>query len=374
MQRQILPLSTEKGNLYIINDKIKQNAMELEEFLNGNEYMNSRNFSENVLFSQEIKTNNTIEGYKDDVGLVYDIVNNKLKIADKKKMQRIKNLYNGYRYIFTNKEINKDNLRELYAILSKNLLDTYDIEKMGKYYREGPVYIFFSANPYVSPDQGIDCNKIDRCMDEYFNYVNLNNTDNTLTSHFIKSQIMHFQFVSIHPYFDINGRTSRTLSMWYLLNNKAYPYIIFNRGIILNKNEYYKVIREVKKYNNVTFFINYMLNNVRVELEKEYIIDMIKSVNNDLSAVDYQTIYYILSMNSLLSAKDFTTFYNKHNDKKRALEVYKTMLEPLLDKNVIVKLRDTKGNISSLESNFVFELNKSMYENDPSKIKKLIIK
>ena len=62
------------------------------------------------------------------------------------------------------------------------------------------------------------------------------------TDIFLKSQIMHFYFVYIHPYYDINGRTARTTSMWYLLNKEAYPFIIFNRGISLNKKEYYRVL------------------------------------------------------------------------------------------------------------------------------------
>ena len=49
---------------------------------------------------------------------------------------------------------------------------------------------------------------------------------------------MHFYFVYIHPYFDVNGRTSRTLAMWYLLNEEAYPYIIFNRAINNNASNY----------------------------------------------------------------------------------------------------------------------------------------
>jgi murein DD-endopeptidase MepM/ murein hydrolase activator NlpD len=75
--------------------------------------MNSKQFSKNVLFSQEIKANNTIEGYNDDVGLVYDILNKNIKISDKEKEQRIRNLYNGYNFILNEDQINKENLRTL---------------------------------------------------------------------------------------------------------------------------------------------------------------------------------------------------------------------------------------------------------------------
>ena len=338
-----LPLSLEKGRLYLINDKLKEKKEELELFLQDNKYMNSKEFSKNVLFSQEIKANNTIEGYNDDVGLVYDILNKKLKINDKDKEQRIRNLYNGYRFIYTDKEINKENLKKLYSILSRNLLSEEDIREMGEYYRKNPVYIFFSSNLDVEPDMGIPAKELNKYMEEYFNYVNSNNNLSCSTDYFIKSQIMHFQLVYIHPYYDINGRTSRTTSMWYLLNNEVYPYIIFNRAISLNKKLYYKIIREVKEYRNVTFFLNYMLDNVKIELEKEYVMDMISSNSSHLSAVDYQTMYYILSMNGILSAKDFITFYNNHNDKKKYQEIYQTMLEPLLDKEIIIKLRNTSS-------------------------------
>ena len=374
MKKEYLPLSTTTGRLYIITEKIKQNAEDLEEFLIGNEYMNSKKFSENVLFSQEIKANNTVEGYKDDISLVNDIVKKKLKIKDKEKMYRIKNLYDGYRFIFDCKEINKENLRHLYNILSNKLLDSYEIDNMGEFYRNKDVFIFFSSNMDVEPDKGYNPENIEKYMDEYFNYAKDINIEDTMTSHFVKSQIMHFQFVNIHPYFDINGRTSRTTAMWYLLNNKAYPYIIFNRGIMLNKHKYYKVIKDVKEYHNVTFFVNYMLDNVRIELEKEYIIDMIKSVNNNLSAVDYQTIYYILSMNSNLTAKDFMTFYNRNNDKKNSLEIYNNMIVPLLDKKIIVRIKETNSGISPYIKNFEFKLNDSMYEKDTSKIKRLKLK
>lgn len=127
---------------------------------------------------------------------------------------------------------------------------------MGDFYRKGPVYIFYSRNIDAEPDTGIKAEDIEKYMNEYFDYVNSKEKFSCNTEYFIKSQIMHFQLVYIHPYYDINGRTSRTTSMWYLLNNNIYPYIIFNRGISLNKSLYYKIIRDVKKYRNVTFFLN----------------------------------------------------------------------------------------------------------------------
>ena len=241
-----LPLNNRGRKLYLNNDKLINDINELEDFISGCDYMNSEEFSKNVLFSQEIKNNNTIEGYQDDVGLVYDIINNNLKIKDKEKMTRIKNLYDGYRFILNEKNITEDTLKKLYNILSKNLLTINELKEMGKYYRKNDVYIFYSSNILVPSDLGINSSDIDYYMNELFDFINKYSFNSSKTLEFIKSQIIHFQFVNIHLYYDINGRTARTTAMWYLLNKQIYPYIIFNRAISLNKNEYYKLIKNTK--------------------------------------------------------------------------------------------------------------------------------
>ena len=373
MNKVYLPLSTFKKNLTYNNDILIPSIEELELFFKDNETMSNETFSKRILFSQEIKSNNGAEGYYDDMGLVYNVLYNRLNISDKTKMQRIKNLFRGYTYIFKGNEINKDNLKKLYTILSRELLDADDIANMGKYYRNNPVYIYYSSNMDDEPDIGMDASKLDYYMDELFNYINSDNNFDTLTQYFLKSQIVHFQFVNIHPYYDINGRTSRTVSMWYLLNNEVYPYIIFNRAISLNKEKYYKIVKESRDFNNVTGFLKYMLDNVKVELEKEYIMEMIKSCSGRLNALNYQTLYYILSMNGMMTAKDFMSFYNRYNDKKSPTEIMDTMLTPLIDKRIILPTRETTSYFNSTDRNFVFELNKHKYECDSDKIKKLKI-
>ena len=59
---------------------------------------------------------------------------------------------------------------------------------------------------------------------------------------------------------------------------------------------------------------------------------------------------------------------------KKAIEIYNTMLEPLLDKGIIIKGRNTDSFINNDKQNFIFELNKSKFENNPEKIKTLKIK
>lgn len=138
---------------------------------------------------------------------------------------------------------------------------------------------------------------------------------------------MHFYFVYIHPFYDVNGRTSRTLSMWYLLNNKSYPFVVFNRAISFRKKEYYKYIEHTKESGDLTLFLKYMLTQVERELEKEYLIMMLKRNSGvTLSHEECQTIQYLLSMKGSieegnLTVKDLATIYNHFNKHQTVSEI-----------------------------------------------------
>ncbi len=369
-----LPLTFKNGiKLKIEEDRIKEAKEDLEIFQENNPEFNTLDTATGVMFSYELKANNQVEGYKDDVSTVIDLINNEKVPSNKMQKRRILNLYKGYNYLLNHQDINKDGLKELYNILSKGLLSESDLQRMGKYYREDRVYILLSGLLDRTPDEGIEYTKIDEFMDKYFSFLNNYVYGNaSATDEYIKSQILHFYFVYIHPYFDVNGRTSRTLAMWYLLNKKAYSYIIFNRGIVFKGSTYDKVIVEAKKYGNITYFIKYMLDTVLEELEKEYIINHIKnSINTPLSSKDYQTLLYLLSMNGLLSVKDFASIYNYYNDKKSIEEVYRTMLDPLLQKHILEVERITKTYMFNNYHNEILRFNPRLLDYDKEQIKKL---
>ena len=352
-----LPLKRMDNKYFSINNSRLENLKrDLDSFLIDQSFMLSKDFAKDVLFTHEVKFNNAVEEYNDDIDMIQKIIADPSKKNLTERERRILNLYKGYHYIFDEmKDINKDSLKNLYQILSHKLLSKADLVNMGEFYRNDPVYIFFSSNISTPPDEGINAEELDLYMEQFFSFVQTKN-NLSLTEEYIKSQIMHFYFVYIHPYYDINGRTSRTTSIWYLLNNGAYPYIIFNRGISLQKNVYYKVIRRCKDEGNLTSFIEYMLNTVLVELQKEYLIHQIKDVK-DISPLEHQSLQYILSLNGLKTFGDFSKFYNSHNEKKSPREIYQTMLLPLLDKDIIKVDRNSKKFLYEGLKNALFEFN-----------------
>ena len=361
-KREYLDLTTEKGNrFYFRTESLMPVYAELEEFLEFITTMNDLHFAKKMLFSHELKANNQVEGYSDDLELIEDIIKKKTdNIKDEEKRARILNLYRGYQFILRNRVMDEKHLKRLYNILSDGLLDSYDITHMGQNYREAPVYILDGGKLTGILDEGVNYQIIDNLIAKYFEFVNNYTLGNTQTDEYIKSQIMHFYFVYIHPYFDCNGRTSRTMALWYLLKKKDYPYIIFNRGINFAGSKYDKIIKEAKETYDITYFLKLMLETVKIELEKEKVMqEYANATHYKFSGIDYQTILYILSMNNELSLANFSLVYNRFNDKRKVLDIYKEMIEPLIDNNILQVTRYTKKNLGSV-NNMEFVLNKDI--------------
>lgn len=373
----ILPLKNNNRYFYINEDMLKEKEEELEEFILKSGKMDTLSFAKKVLLFNEVQSNNSVEGYYDDIEKIKKVVNEKkiYKNSQEKDKLRIINLYEGYRYILDNKDITKETLKKLNSILSKGLLDDEDYKNMGEYYRKNPVYIYYSSDVTKSPDMGLDASLIEDKMDELLDFMNSYSFDDTKTMSYLKSQILHFYFVYIHPYYDVNGRTARTTSMWYLLNNNVYPYVIFNRGIQINKNEYYKIIRDTKKYSDLSLFLKYMMNTVLAELEKEYIMQSIaNSCSKKLETLDYQTLHYLLSIKGNITVSDFANMYNRYNDKKKVLKIEEEMILPLIEKDILIKTRETNGHLSSFKNNYELAFNFKYVDYDDNLIKNIHVK
>jgi len=87
--------------------------------------------------------------------------------------------------------------------------------------------------------------------------------DNSLDP-LIQMALIHYQFESIHPFSDGNGRTGRILNILFLVLKGLLdlPVLFISRYIIDNKGEYYRLLREVTENDNWEAWILYMLDAV----------------------------------------------------------------------------------------------------------------
>ncbi len=105
-------------------------------------------------------------------------------------------------------------------------------------------------------------------LEKYINDENMSEFD-TL----VKMAIIHYQFESIHPFYDGNGRTGRIINVLYLVMNDLLnlPVLYLSRYIIENKTDYYKLLQEVRETDNWENWILYMLDGVE-QISKETIV------------------------------------------------------------------------------------------------------
>ena len=89
----------------------------------------------------------------------------------------------------------------------------------------------------------------------------------------IKMAIIHYQFESIHPFYDGNGRVGRIINVLYLVLSDLLrlPILYLSRYIIRNKNEYYTLLRTLPETGNWETWVFYMLDAVE-QTSKETIV------------------------------------------------------------------------------------------------------
>jgi len=80
----------------------------------------------------------------------------------------------------------------------------------------------------------------------------------------IKMAVIHYQFETIHPFYDGNGRTGRILNILYLVLNDLLdlPILYLSSYIIKNKADYYRLLQEVRTKESWEEWIIYMLEGV----------------------------------------------------------------------------------------------------------------
>lgn len=80
----------------------------------------------------------------------------------------------------------------------------------------------------------------------------------------VKMAILHYQFESIHPFYDGNGRTGRILNVLYLVLKGLLdiPVLYLSRYIIRTKDDYYRLLQQVRGDGDWESWILYMLTAV----------------------------------------------------------------------------------------------------------------
>ena len=122
-----------------------------------------------------------------------------------------------------------------------------------------------------------DKKEILELLSNFIDHYNQNEQD---LNPLINLAILHYQFESIHPFYDGNGRTGRILNILYLILNGLIeiPILYLSSYIIQNKSEYYRLLNQTNKTGRWEEWILFMLK--AVESTAVQTIDRISLIRN----------------------------------------------------------------------------------------------
>lgn len=123
----------------------------------------------------------------------------------------------------------------------------------------------------------------------------------------VKMAIIHYQFESIHPFYDGNGRTGRIINVLYLVLKGLLniPVLYLSRYIIRNKVDYYRLLQKVREENAWEEWVLFMLQGIEDTSQQTIaIINAIKIAFMDFKhriRKDFKKIYSQDLINNLFS-------------------------------------------------------------------------
>lgn len=112
---------------------------------------------------------------------------------------------------------------------------------------------------YTPPQNYDEIMRLMANLEQYINDSSIQDCDPL-----IKMAVIHFQFESIHPFYDGNGRTGRIINILYLIMQKlqSLPVLYLSNYIIKNKQDYYRLLQEVREKDSWEEWLLFMIKGV----------------------------------------------------------------------------------------------------------------
>ena len=125
------------------------------------------------------------------------------------------------------------------------------------------------------------------CLKDLELFINNEEID---TPDLIKIAIIHYQFESIHPFLDGNGRIGRLLIPLYLQSKKYLdnPCLYISFFFEKNRDLYYQKLNDVRIKNDMTgwvkFFLEAIIETAKIAKEKfKKVVELTKKIDNQIS-------------------------------------------------------------------------------------------
>ncbi len=208
---------------------------------------------------------------------------------------------------------------------------------------------------YIPPHQ----DEVEELMSDLESFIHNEELD---VPHLIKLAIVHYQFETIHPFLDGNGRIGRLLITLYLVSNGLlnYPSLYLSDFFERNKGAYYDALTVVRSSNDLIHWIKFFLTAV-IETSKK----SIATFNGILELKSQMDIFIASLGRKAENGQKLMTYLYKHPvvDSKRTMEVLgvsaKTagsLLKDFEDEGILVEYTGFQRNRS-----FVFNTYRELF-------------
>lgn len=229
---------------------------------------------------------------------VTSVLNGKMVIAPPKDIQEVKNAYEIYELLDTLDPYSVDDLLKAHGVMTRGL-----VEESGAF-RTKPVGVVDSKSGEVIHVGTLPA-YVPQAVEDLLQW--LKNDD---TNDIIKSCIFHFEFESIHPFLDGNGRTGR---LWQtLILSKVDPvfaYLPIESMIYKKQDEYYQSINDSDYAGESTEFIIFMLETIKDALVEATTQSDIQSDKQNVTLKE-QKIIDLITDNPNITQNELATVLN----------------------------------------------------------------
>lgn len=226
----------------------------------------------NTLVLQEAKDSSAVENIITTHDELYkaQLLADTLQTAETKEVENYAEaLRHGFDLVRKNRLLTANHILEIQKRLEKN--------DAGFRKLTGTVLVndITGETVYTPPQEYETILRLMNNLMEYINNKDMHNVDPL-----IKMAVIHFQFESIHPFYDGNGRTGRIINILYLVLEDllSLPILYLSRYVITNKAEYYHLLQFVRDTGEWEAWILYILD--AVETTARETISLIEDIRN----------------------------------------------------------------------------------------------
>ncbi len=230
------------------------------------------------------------------------------------------------------------------AIISNTLITIQSmIEPDKAWIRKIPGTVLMNADKEVIYTPPVGEETIRNLLTNLEKYINTDDDIDPL----IKLWIVHYQFESIHPFADGNGRTGRILMILYLVLKKLLqlPILYLSEYINEHKAGYYKVLNNIRTKNDRDGLVYYML----VAIEQQSIITtdklekITKLIHSTLQKVESVKLKIPYGFVMMLFDRPYNNIKSLEREWKYARNTIRNYLRQLESKGVVVRLIEESG-------------------------------